>query len=159
MPKIGKFQCFVSSPVGPIGIRVSRERVTRVEFLSWKPKPIASDDSFVLEVERQFKGYFSGGSSEFSIPINLHGTDFQKRVWRLMLMIKPGEVRTYGDIARELDSSPRAVGSACRSNPTPVIVPCHRVVSSNGIGGFAGTTSGRYLKIKRWLLEHEGVTL
>jgi methylated-DNA-[protein]-cysteine S-methyltransferase len=112
-----------------------------------------------MEVAKQFKSYFSDNPLEFSIPINLAGTDFQKQVWQLLLMIKPGEVRTYGEIAQELDTSPRAVGNACRSNPTPVIVPCHRVVSARGIGGFAGETHGRRIEVKRWLLEHEGASL
>jgi methylated-DNA-[protein]-cysteine S-methyltransferase len=159
MTIVGKFEFVVDSPIGPLGIRASRKRVNRVEFLDRRSKPYSSDDAFTLEVKRQLEDYFCISPIEFSIPINLHGTDFQKQVWQLLLMIKPGEVRTYGDIAQELNTSPRAVGNACRSNPTPLIVPCHRVVSADGIGGFAGTTQGRRVEVKRWLLKHEGVSL
>lgn len=159
MSIVGKFEFVVDSPIGPLGIRASRKRVNRVEFLDRRFKPYSSDDAFTLEVTRQLEDYFCKSSIEFSIPINLHGTDFQKQVWQLLIMIKPGEVRTYGDIAQELNTSPRAVGNACRSNPTPLIVPCHRVVSADGIGGFAGTTQGRRVEVKRWLLKHEGVSL
>jgi methylated-DNA-[protein]-cysteine S-methyltransferase len=154
-----KYQFVVDSPIGPLGVRMSRKRVNRVEFLDRRSKPFSSKDPFAVEVTEQIDRYFLDSPFEFSIPINLNGTDFQKQVWQLLLMIKPGEVRTYGDIAQELNTSPRAVGSACRSNPTPLIVPCHRVVSADGIGGFAGTTLGRKIDVKRWLLKHEGVSL
>jgi methylated-DNA-[protein]-cysteine S-methyltransferase len=149
----------VDSPIGPLGINTSRERVNGVEFLDRRSRPYASDEPFASEVAKQLDGYFSDGSVEFSLPLHLGGTDFQIRVWQLLMMIKPGEVRSYGDIANVLHTSPRAVGNACRSNPAPIIVPCHRVVSANGIGGFAGTTSGRRIEVKRWLLQHEGVSL
>jgi methylated-DNA-[protein]-cysteine S-methyltransferase len=72
--------------------------------------------------------------------------------------IPPGRTRTYGELASKLGTSARAVGGACRANPCPVVVPCHRVVAANGLGGFAGDTSGRKLEVKRWLLRHEGST-
>jgi methylated-DNA-[protein]-cysteine S-methyltransferase len=159
MSNVTKFQFVVDSPIGALGIRTSRRRLNRVEFLDWHSKPFLSQDPFAVDISRQLECYFHASPFEFSIPINLNGTDFQKQVWQLLLMIKPGEVRTYGDIAQELNTSPRAVGSACRSNPTPLIVPCHRVVSADGIGGFAGNSQGRRVEVKRWLLKHEGVSL
>ena len=66
---------------------------------------------------------------------------------------------TYGEMAKKLDSSPRAVGNACRANPLPIIIPCHRVVSQSGIGGYGGHTEGEVLAIKEWLLHHEGVII
>ncbi len=159
MSNIGKFQFVMDSPIGFIGINTSKERVNGVEFLGRGSKSFPSDDPFAAEVARQLQGYFNGGLTEFSLPLRLQGTDFQIRVWNSLVMIKPGSVRSYGEIAQELNTSPRAVGNACRSNPVPVIIPCHRVVSASGIGGFAGTTGGRHLEIKRWLLNHEGVCL
>ena len=67
--------------------------------------------------------------------------------------------RTYRDLAEQLGSVPRAVGQACRANPCPIVVPCHRVVAVKGLGGFAGDRAGRKLAIKRWLLRHEGVVV
>jgi len=89
------------------------------------------------------------------------GTEFQRKVWQSLQDIPVGEVRTYGSLAKELNSSARAVGNACRQNLFPVIVPCHRVVSASGIGGYAGDTLARqhgqinFLHIKQWLLAHE----
>jgi methylated-DNA-[protein]-cysteine S-methyltransferase len=153
-----KFQFIAASPIGNLGVGISHGQVHRVEFLDDRSLPFDSDDPFAVEVRRQLQSYFQGGPTDFSLPLDLVGTDFQRRVWRLLARITPGTVRTYGEIARELNSSPRAVGNACRSNPVPLIVPCHRVVAAAGIGGFAGATAGRHLEIKRWLLAHEGVS-
>lgn len=152
-----KFQFIVESPIGNLGIGISHGQVCGVEFLHGRSAPFESDDPFAAEVQRQLQRYFQNGCAAFTFPLDLVGTDFQKRVWEVLAEIKSGNVRTYGDIARELNSSPRAVGNACRSNPIPLIIPCHRVVAATGIGGFAGATSGRRLEIKRWLLAHEGV--
>ncbi len=154
-----KFQFVVASPIGPIGVCTSQGLLTGIEFLDRRSKLHASEDPFATEVARQLQDYFSSDVSVFSLPLNLSGSDFQQRVWRVLSKIKPGHVRTYGDIAMELNTSARAVGNACRRNPIPIIIPCHRVVSANGIGGFSGSTGGWRLEIKRWLLAHEGVAL
>ena len=92
--------------------------------------------------------------------LRLIGTPFQRRVWAVLQQIPPGVTRTYGELARRLGTSPRAVGGACRANPVPLFVPCHRVVTAGGgAGGFAGHGSGRWPQIKRWLLDREGVEL
>lgn len=154
-----KFQFIVDSPVGPLGVSTSYGHVHGVEFLDRRSKPFDSEDPLDIEAKRQLQSYFQDGSDDFELPLDLTGTDFQKRVWRALARIKKGSVRTYGDIASELKTSPRAVGNACRSNPVPVIIPCHRVVSAKGIGGFSGTTNGWRLDIKLWLLAHEGVSV
>ncbi len=84
------------------------------------------------------------------------GTPYQQKVWRALQRIPVGEVRTYGELANELDSCARAVAQACRANPLPILIPCHRVVAANGLGGYMGQTEGAGLAIKRWLLHHEG---
>ncbi|MDH5259570.1 MAG: MGMT family protein, partial [Gammaproteobacteria bacterium] len=76
-------------------------------------------------------------------------------VWKIMRAIEAGKTLTYGDVAKLLDSSPRAVGNACRRNPIPLLIPCHRIVAKNGTGGFAGQKSGPVFDIKCWLLDHE----
>jgi methylated-DNA-[protein]-cysteine S-methyltransferase len=91
--------------------------------------------------------------------VTVAGTPFQRRVWEAMRAIPPGRTRTYGDLAAELGTSPRAIGGACRANPCPIVVPCHRVVGATGLGGFAGDTSGHKVEVKRWLLRHEGVAV
>ena len=81
------------------------------------------------------------------------------RVWQALQKIPYGEVKTYGQLAKELKSSARAVGNACRANPIPIVIPCHRIVAVSGIGGYAGKTDGPVLERKRWLLAHEGIVL
>ena len=80
-------------------------------------------------------------------------------MWRELKNIPSGKVVSYGELAKRLGTSARAVGNACRKNPVPVVIPCHRVVSATGIGGYAGDTSGDLLKIKSWLLQHEAATV
>jgi methylated-DNA-[protein]-cysteine S-methyltransferase len=91
----------------------------------------------------------------FDIPLELAATPHQRRVWRALQRIPTGAVVSYGTLARRLKSSARAVGGACRANPVPLVIPCHRVVSATGEGGFMGKTGGHALRIKRWLLAHE----
>jgi methylated-DNA-[protein]-cysteine S-methyltransferase len=87
--------------------------------------------------------------------VDAAGTRFQQRVWEQIAAIPPGDTVTYGRIAEAVHSSPRAVGNACRANPVPLRIPCHRVVGAAGLGGFAGERGGELLGIKRWLLAHE----
>jgi methylated-DNA-[protein]-cysteine S-methyltransferase len=99
--------------------------------------------------------YFSGSRRDFDIPLSLHGTVFQLRVWRTLTQIPYGETCSYGDLARRLDNpgASRAVGLANGRNPISVIVPCHRVIGANGsLTGYGGG-----LERKRWLLAHEGL--
>ncbi len=154
-----EFQFVSDSPIGPLGVILMHGCVQGVEFLDRRSNPFASDDPAALEAQRQLQHYLRDSAVGFSLPLQLLGTDFQKRVWQALTRISRGSVRTYGEIASELNTSPRAVGNACRANPVPLLVPCHRVVSACGIGGFAGATRGRRLEIKRWLLQHEGVCL
>jgi methylated-DNA-[protein]-cysteine S-methyltransferase len=90
---------------------------------------------------------------------NLDGTDFQKRVWAELLKIPPGKTVTYSDLAKKLHSHPRAIGQACKANPLPVTIPCHRVVGKNNLGGYCGKTQGKLLKRKQALLNSEKINL
>lgn len=99
--------------------------------------------------------YFSGSLKDFHHPPSPCGTAFQQKVWQMIAQIPYGRVASYGEIARLIGSAPRAVGQACGKNPLPLIVPCHRVVSHNGLGGFSFGDE-HSLAIKRWLLHHEG---
>jgi len=96
---------------------------------------------------------------EFDIELTVTGTPFQKKVWQTLQKIPVGQVLTYGELAQQLKTSARAVGNACRANPIPLVIPCHRVVSKSGMGGFAGSRDGEPMKIKTWLLEHEGASV
>lgn len=94
-------------------------------------------------------------SSHTPLSLDLHGTPFQQRVWQALCTIPWGETLSYGELARRLGSSPRAVAGACRANPVPLLVPCHRVTAKQGLGGYMGQSSGEGLAIKQWLLRHE----
>jgi methylated-DNA-[protein]-cysteine S-methyltransferase len=146
-----------SSPLGSLGIRLEQGAVTGLDYL---PAPHrAGDDGSpgARRVARALTRYFADGSRNIGLDVEPPGTDFQRRVWHALQAIPPGQTRTYGELARELGSGARAVGNACRHNPVPVIVPCHRVVRATGLGGYAGRMSGAPLRRKRWLLAHEGV--
>lgn len=118
-----------------------------------------SDNSAANKLLLALNKYFDSASPFFKLPLEAKGTDFQQAVWKELSQIPLGETCTYGDIADKINSSPRVVGNACRKNPIAIIIPCHRVVSAKGIGGYAGETGGRQINIKRWLLSHEGVVL
>ena len=95
----------------------------------------------------------------FDVELQTNGTLFQEKVWQALRQIPVGQVMTYGELAQQLNTSARAVGNACRANPIPLLIPCHRVVSKSGMGGFAGSRDGLPLKIKARLLDHEGVSI
>ncbi len=109
-----------------------------------------------LAIRAAVARYFEAGTAGLTLPLAARGTEFQHRVWRALQAIPPGETRTYGDLARQLGTSARAIGGACRANPCLIAVPCHRVIAKDGLGGFAGDVAGRRLAVKRWLLRHEG---
>lgn len=156
---IGDYALVFASPLGPLGIRLMRGAVTCIDYLP-ASRPTADDGSpGARRAARALTRYFADGGSGFGLEVALAGTDFQQRVWHALQAIPPGETRTYGELARQLGSGARAVGNACRRNPVPVVVPCHRVVSTSGPGGYAGHMSGAPLRRKRWLLAHEGVAL
>ncbi|HUT40355.1 MAG TPA: methylated-DNA--[protein]-cysteine S-methyltransferase [Gammaproteobacteria bacterium] len=147
----------LASPLGPLGICLEHSAVTCIDYLPASRQPVDGSSAGARRVARALERYFADGSRPFGLPVQLGGTDFQQRVWQALCDIPPGQTRTYGELARQLGSGARAVGNACRHNPVPVVVPCHRVVSSSGPGGYGGHMSGPPLRRKRWLLEHEGV--
>ncbi len=153
------FDTVIDSPVGRLGIRLCGARVLGIEFLgaqcALRPPAGAASRRVVAALE----AYFAGKARVPKVDVAPGGTDFQQRVWRTLGAIPAGQVITYGELAKRLGSSARAVGNACRHNPVPILVPCHRVIAASGLGGFAGDTSGRLVDIKRRLLAHEGVEI
>ncbi len=103
----------------------------------------------------QVREYFARKRREFAVPVDPAGTEFQRRVWQLVTTIPYGKTMSYGSIARQLGSSARAVGAAVAANPIPIIIPCHRVIGADGsLTGYGGG-----LRMKIWLLRHEGALL
>lgn len=153
----GNYDASVKTPFAHIGLRFDAEKLVTVDFINAK-KEIKAETAVAKRACKKIRDYCDGklDISELDMPIETHGTPFQEKVWRALRQIPPGKVLTYGALAKKLNTSPRAVGNACRSNPVPLVVPCHRVVSATGIGGYSGTTHGRIHNIKHWLLEREG---
>lgn len=148
------YDAVIAAPFGRLGIH-AQEALTSIDFVSNRIPLQSPRTPLARKVCAQLKVYFTDPKNPFDVPLAPRGTDFQQRAWRALQRIPTGAARTYGQLARTLRSAPRAVGGACRANPIPIVVPCHRVVAANGPGGFMGATHGRALLIKRWLLEHE----
>lgn len=148
------------SPIGRLDIEIEDGSIIAIDIRQSNQQANSKmQQQASSRIQQQLKAYFDGRQKVFDLPLQLNGTAFQQKVWREMLRIPAGQTRSYGEIAKRLGSDPRAVGNACRANPVPVIVPCHRVVAKSGLGGYAGKTSGRLLEIKKWLLKHEGASL
>ena len=146
----------LDTPFGRIGVAWHGRCLTRVT-LDPAQAPEAAPAAVPNWLRAELDAYFADPAHRFGCEMTARGTAFQHRVWALISAIPAGHTRTYGALARDLGSAPRAVGAACRANPLPLAVPCHRVVGARGPGGFAGDSSGRLLAVKRWLLDHEGV--
>lgn len=149
------YDAVIAAPFGRLGIRTEAGRVTDISFLAARVPLKSPQHAFARRVCRVLSRYLMDPHRPLRLPLALPGSEHQRRVWRALTRIPVGEVRSYGELARRLNSSARAVGGACRRNPVPIVVPCHRVVSQGGIGGFMGQQSGLAMKIKRWLLAHE----
>ncbi len=144
-------RCTIGSPVGPLTITAADGVITAVDFgAGGGSRP---NTGVLAEAARQLAEYFAGGRREFALPLAPSGTPFRLRVWAAMQAIPYGQTRSYGDLARALDSAPRAIGGACGANPIPLVIPCHRVVGAGGaLGGFSG---GAGCDTKRQLLALE----
>jgi methylated-DNA-[protein]-cysteine S-methyltransferase len=141
----------MDSPIGLLTLIGTNEALTSVRFgqigYSFNPSPL------LLRTVSELREYFDGRRKSFDIPLAPEGTDFQKRVWQALCDIPYGETRSYGDIAKALDSprAARAIGLANNKNPIPIIIPCHRVIGADGsMVGYAGG-----LETKEFLLKLE----
>jgi methylated-DNA-[protein]-cysteine S-methyltransferase len=151
------YDAVIETPVASIrlGISTTGNELVSIDLLSTNGQLQASTTAMSQEVVHQLQCYFEDPKWSFTLPVNSAGTDFQQRVWQFMRSIPVGETRRYGDAAKVLNSAARAVGGACRRNPVPIVVPCHRIVAANGLGGFNGQRGGAELDFKQWLLNHE----
>ena len=148
---------YYETPIGKIGLAEEWGFITNLYFMNMKQplraKQIETDtlkEGFVQLME-----YFNGERTDFDLPLNPAGTDFQQTVWSELLNIPYGETRSYKDIAIKIgqENSTRAVGNANNKNPIPIIIPCHRVIGADGkLNGYIGGTD-----IKQKLLEIEGI--
>ena len=145
------------SPIGPLGLAASDAGLREVRFHT-RGAHRAESSPVLDEAERQLAAYFDGDLMSFDLPLELSGTDFQRRCWLALASIPYGQTVSYGEQARRLGLGPysaRAVGAANGQNPLPIVLPCHRVIGADGsLTGFGGG-----LPVKRFLLEHEGALL
>jgi methylated-DNA-[protein]-cysteine S-methyltransferase len=125
------------------------ERDRHIVSLDWGWARDQTKTALLMEAHTQLQEYFDGERQTFELPLDPPGTPYQCRVWQALCRIPTGETRTYAAIARDVGGGPRAVGQANRANPIPILIPCHRVVSASGLGGYS---AGDGLETKRWLL-------
>jgi methylated-DNA-[protein]-cysteine S-methyltransferase len=144
---------------GFLALRLQGAAVTQLVLRQQRPVARADAPAAAAAALRAVQRYLEQGDASALPRLALRGTAFQRRVWRALRRIPRGETRTYGQLARQLATSARAVGGACRANPVLILVPCHRVVASTGYGGFAGRSAGHWTDLKRRLLAAEGVRL
>ncbi|AHK78355.1 cysteine methyltransferase [Ectothiorhodospira haloalkaliphila] len=147
----------IDTPLGHIALTWDDDGLTALDYVSDAPVSTPSPSSgLAAETIRQLRQYFQDPAFGFHLPLSPQGTPFQQRVWAALCRIPPGAPITYGQLARHLNTGPRAIGGACRRNPLPIIIPCHRVVPAHGgLGGYGGATRGAGPRIKQWLLVHE----
>ena len=138
-----------------VAVKTRDGRLVAIRYLPPAAEAMAPRNALAERAARQLERYREDADAPFDLPLAIEGTPLQKGVWQAMCAIPRGRTRTYGELARELGAEARAVGQACGDNRLPILIPCHRVVAADGIGGFGHATSGYLLEAKRWLLMHE----
>ncbi len=149
----------LATPFAVLGIRTVGSWVTDIEYLPRGAATLAPLNPLAARACREIERYLDDPDYVPDLPFDYRGTTFQCKVWRQIRAIPAGRTLTYMDVARALRTAPRPVGGACGANRIPIVIPCHRVVSASGIGGFMRGGGEPALAIKRWLLRHEGVSV
>jgi methylated-DNA-[protein]-cysteine S-methyltransferase len=153
--------CVIEAPFGCLGIETQvvdgSLMVSKIDYLPPKTPLKRPENALAIKAAKQCERYFKNPTHSFALPLKPVGTSHQQKVWRATETIAVGSTKTYGEIARSIQSGARAVGTACGANPYPLITPCHRVISAQGLGGFMQENApGLFRQIKIWLLKHEG---
>ena len=139
-----------SSPVGPLGADAADGAITA---LVWGRAGTLTRGQLFDQLSDELAAYFAGSTTGFTVPLSPRGSDFQLRFYQTLCAIPYGETLTYGDLAKSLGVTAQAIGQACGSNPIPILIPCHRVLASNGLGGYSGAGG---IEAKVALLRLEG---
>ena len=150
-----RWDAVIEFPKMKVAVATKEDRVAGIRYL---PLSAALKDPATPLAERaarQLERYREDPDAKFDLPLLIEGTEFQRRLWDALCQIPRGKTLTYGEMARKLEGDARAVGQACGDNRLPIVIPCHRVVAADGIGGFGHSTGGYLLEAKRWLLMHE----
>lgn len=145
---MSRFEQAIESPLGPLTLIADTVGISALEWRDGR-----RDGTPVLtQAAAQLDAYFAGKLQDFTVPIRLTCSDFQRTVCASMSAIPFGETRTYGELAQQLGVPAQAIGQACGGNPIPILIPCHRVLGANGLGGYSGDGG---VETKVWLLRHE----
>ena len=149
------FDVVVDFPKMKVAVRARHGEVVEIRYLPLNAPSQAPRNALAEKAASQLERYRGDPDMRFDLPLRIEGTKLQRGVWHAMCAIARERTRTYGELARELGADPRAIGQACGDNRLPIVIPCHRVVAADGIGGFGHSTGGYLLEAKRWLLLHE----
>jgi methylated-DNA-[protein]-cysteine S-methyltransferase len=149
------FAAVIPFPKFKVAVATRDGRVSGLRYLPPGAATRAPQDALAERAARQLERYRDDPDTVFDLPLAIEGTPLQRAVWQAMRAIPRGRTRTYGELAAELGAEARAVGQACGDNRLPIVIPCHRVVAADGIGGFGHSSGGYLIEAKRWLLRHE----
>ncbi len=150
------YQLKLRTPFAVMGLCCDESGILSLHYLPLTTSELTPQNMLAREAEKQIKHYLKNPKHQFDLHLYAANTPHRKKVRSAVQAIKSGNTVTYLEISKQVSSSPRAVGGACRDNKIPLFVPCHRVVAANGLGGFMGGNGKRLLNVKRWLLKHEG---
>jgi methylated-DNA-[protein]-cysteine S-methyltransferase len=149
------YDVIIAFPKMKVAVATRDDRVSGIRYLPPATETKAPQNALAERAARQLECYLQDPDAKFDLPLAIEGTEFQRRLWAALCEIPRGRTLTYGEMARKLGGEARAVGQACGDNRLPIVIPCHRVVAADGIGGFSHATGGYLIEAKRWLLMHE----
>lgn len=155
VPSSVQYDATLKTPFAVLGLVTEEDKLASITFLPLNFATRSPKTSLAKDCVAQLRAYLTDPHFSFDLPLKLAATPHRLKVWNSLRRIPMATTRTYGEVAKEIRSSPRAVGQACGANPFPIIIPCHRVLAAGGIGGFMHSVKGGPLSIKGWLLKHE----
>ncbi len=161
------YAAVIAFPAMHVGLRIADGQLTAITYLPTSTPLCAPQDALTERAVRQIERYRDDPDAPFDLPLAPAGNPLQRAVWAQISSIPRGRTRTYGELSAAIEqasglqgnANPRTVGQACGDNPYPIVVPCHRVVAADGLGGFSHHTSGFLIEAKTWLLRHESLPL
>ena len=149
------FDVVISFPKMKVAVATRDGLVSGIRYLPPTAEVRGPRNSLAERAARQLERYREDPGARFDLPLAIEGTPFQRRLWDALCEIPRGKTLTYGELAKRLGEDARDIGQACGDNRLPIVIPCHRVVAADGIGGFGHSRTGYLLEAKRWLLAHE----
>ena len=149
------YDVVIDFPKFKVGVKTRGERVVEIKYLPLSAQAVPPKTTLAERAAKQLERYRDNPDTTFDLPLLVEGSELQRGVWDAMCAIPRGKTRTYGELAQELGADARDIGQCCGDNKLPIVIPCHRVVAADGIGGFGHATGGYLLEAKRWLLMHE----